>query len=943
MTHLKATPYKIRKSLFYITMIAMQSLFSFTIEAQEATRPPIRLEQESPLALRMEQESFSEQERDTIPPVRFDEEIINDDEKPAKQDSTSKTSGAFMIDAEIKYKAKDSIDTDLIKQLTYLYGDAEVSYQDILLTAHTIILDMDSSTATAFGTVDSLGQEVGLPVFKDKSGEYTMRYMKYNFKSEKAIIEHIVTEQGEGFVVGNRAKKIEDDAYCMKDAQYTTCDNHDHPHFYLNLTKAKVIPGKKTVTGPAYLVVEDVKLPLVLPFAIIPSTSSYSSGFIFPSYADEQIRGFGLTDGGYYWAVSEYFDFTAKGDIFTNGSWATRFQSKYKKRYKFGGNFNLQYITNIRSEEGLPDYQKSKDFAINWTHRQDTKANPFQTFSASVNFSTSSFDQNDINNIYTNNENISRNTKRSSISYSRRWAGKPFNFSTNLLHSQNSRDTTIDLTVPDLTFTVNRFYPFKKKNKVGTKENMFEKISVSYTGNAKNYIHTKESELGSSSITQDWKNGVKHSIPVSMNLKFLKHFTVNPSFNYTERWYFKQIERDYDYEANKAVNTDTTSSFNRVYDYSMSAGTSTKIYTLFKPWQKLFGDKVEAIRHVATPSVSFSYRPDFGDEKYGYYDWYEYRDPNTGEIVREDYSLYDGALYGTPGRGESGSMSLSLGNTLEMKTKSAKDSTGFKKVKILESLNFSTSHNFLADSLKWSNINMSGRTKILGTNINFSAQFDPYALDTTSTGKVIKINESMWSAQGKVARLRSAQLSFGFNFGSDTFKKKDRDNENESDEDENTPENTNPFDLNEQNNNPFGDEADRETGLALGDNGYAKFEIPWNISLNYSFRLVPGDFNKKKMDYDFEINSNVNINGNISLTPKWRMNFSTGYTFDTKEISHTNVGITRDLHCWNMSLNLVPVGRYKSYFFTIRVNSSMLQDLKYEKRNSPRDNPGFYN
>ena len=871
-------------------------------------------------------------------PVKIAEES---EELTAEKDSTKAHSGSFMIDGEVKYSATDSMDSDLINQKTYLYGNAEVSYQDVVLKAHTIVLDMDSSTALAYGSRDSLNNEIGLPVFTDPSGEYTMRRMKYNFDSEKAIIEHIVTEQGEGFVVGSRAKKIEDDSYCMHNAKYTTCDCHDHPHFYLNLTKAKVIPGEKTITKWAYLVVEDVPLPIGIPFALIPSTSSYSSGFLFPSYRDEQTRGFGLTDGGYYWAASDNFDLMLKGDIFTNGSWALRAGTNYKKRYKYSGRFNYQYINNISGEKDLPDYRVTKDMSIAWTHRQDAKANPFQTFSASVNYSTSSFDQNNINNLYNaSNNDISTNTKRSSISYSKRWAGRPFNLSANLLHSQNSRDTTIDLTVPDLTFTVNRFYPFKKKNKVGTKENMFEKISVSYTGNLKNYVHAKESELGftGSDFTNQWKNGAKHSIPVAMNLKFLKHFTVTPSFNYTERWYLNKIEKGYDDVNNQIVNTDTITGFNRVYDYSMSAGTSTKIYTFFKPWRKLFGDKVDAIRHVATPSVSMSYRPDFGQSKYGYYDYFEYYDEERDEIVPYEYSYFDGSLYGTPGSGKSGSMSLSLGNTLEMKLKSEKDTSGFKKIKILESLNFSSSYNFLADSLKWQPVSMTGRTKLLGTNVNFGARFDPYALD--SVGR--RINESIYAQQGKILRLESANLSFGLNFGSDTFKKKGKDSETDPNAtEEEPPLPTDP--LKDQGFDPKATFGDSNAHFSVGDDGYAKFEIPWNVSLNYSFRLTQdrSKFDKEKREYDYKITSDINLNGNISLTPKWRINFSSGYNFDLKEIGHTNVGISRDLHCWSMNFNLVPVGRYKSYFFTIRVNSSMLQDLKYEKRNHPRDNGNF--
>ncbi len=856
----------------------------------------------------------------------------------------------FIIDSEIKYKAKDSIYTDLKTKKTYLYGEAEVSYQDILLTAHTIILDNDSNTAMAYGTVDTLGNEIGLPIFTDPSGEYTMRSMKYNFETEKAIIEHIITQQGEGFVVGQKAKKIEDDAYCMANAKYSTCDNHDHPHFYLNLTKAKVIPGKKTVTGPAYLVIEDVKIPFIgLPFAIIPSTSKYSSGFLFPSYRDEQTRGFGLSDGGYYWAASNYFDAMIRSDIYTNGSWAARFASNYKVRYKFGGNINMQYLTNIVGEEDLPNYRKTKDMSVTWSHRQDSKANPLRSFSANVNYSTSSFDQNNINNLYNGStSNLSRNTKRSSISYSRRWAGLPINFSSSFLHSQNSRDSTIDLTLPDFTFTMSRIYPFKNKNKVGTKENIFEKISLQYTGTAKNYIHTKERDLsiGTSSLQEDWKNGVKHSIPIDMNIKFLRYFTVTPNFNYTERWYFKKVEKDYDYEEGKIIDSKTSYGLNRVYDYSMGAGTSTKIYTYFRPWRKLFGDKVNAIRHVATPSVGFNYSPDFSQNKFGFYDEIEYYDEKSEEIKTHKYSFYDDGIYGKPGSSTVGSLNFSLGNTLDMKVKSDRDTTGFKKIKILDRLNFGSGYNFLADSLNLSKISMNGSTKLFGTNINFGANFDPYALDTTKTGQPITVNKYMLNEHKKIARLTDANLSFSLRFDSKKFKRKkekgskDEDLEDEAIEDEfnnlEDPLNPNKFD-------PQKEFANNETEIKKDDEGYAKFSIPWNISLSYSFRYVKDKFNPVKMDYDFKMTSNVNINGRISITPKWNINFSSGYNFDLKEIGHTNIGISRDLHCWSMNFNLVPIGRYKSYFFTIRVNSSMLQDLKWEQRNHPRDNPGFYN
>ncbi len=836
-----------------------------------------------------------------------------------------------VIDAEVDYSATDSV--KFTDKKVYLYGDASVSYQDVRLTAYQIELDLDSSLAYATGRIDSTGAETGLPVFNDASGEYTMRSIRYNFETEKAIIEHVVTEQGDGYVVSNKAKKLKDNVYCLRNGKYTTCSNHDHPHFYLNMTKAKIIPGKKIITGPTYLVLEDVTMPFVVPFGFVPSTSTYSSGFILPSYGEESNRGFFLRDGGYYWAANDYFDLSLTGDIYTNGSWGSRISSRYKVRYRFSGSLNFQYITNITSEKELPDYSKSTDMSINWSHTQDSKANPYRRFSASVNFSTSSFDRNNVGSII-NPRQLATNTKRSSISYSRQFPGTPFNFSANAQHSQNSRDTTIDLTLPNLTLTMNRIYPFKSKNKIGSKERWYEKISMSYTGNASNSIRSRESELLDASLTEDWKNGMQHTIPVSMNFKFLRHFTLSPNFNYKERWYFKSIEKSYDEEQQQVVVSDTTQGFNRVYDYNFSLGTQTKLYTQFTPSRWLFGDGIQALRHMMTPSVSFSYSPDFGDPKYGYYDWFEYYDARRDEIVREDYSLYEGAMYGVPGRGESGSMSFGLNNNLEMKVKSRNDS--IKKIPILESLNLSTSYNFLADSMNWSRINMSGRTKVLGTAVNFNALFDPYTIKLDELGNPRRVNTLLWNDKKRIARLENASLSFGLNFSSTDFQK----NEDGDQQDSEFPEGENPDDnLPDQETMADANTRDRDTDQEIPE--YTPFTMPWNLSLNYNMRIVQDKFNEERMAYDKKFTADISLNGNIQLTQKWSVNFTTGYNLDRKEISHTNVRINRDLHCWSMSFNLVPVGSYKSYFFTIAVNSSMLRDLKYEKRSHPRDNPGF--
>lgn len=872
-------------------------------------------------------------------------ELANDSTK--RNDANKESKKTKTVDAEVQYSAKDSIVLSPKGQKFYLYGDASIKYKEINLKAAYIELDMDSSTTYARGVKDSTGVSKGLPEFTDKSGTFTMNSMKYNFKTQKAVIEHVVTKQGEGYVVSDRSKKMDENVYYIKDGRYSTCDHHDHPHFYLKLTKAKFIPGKKIVTGPAYMVMEDVPIyPLFVPFAIIPSTSKYSSGILMPTYGTETQRGLFLSDGGYYWAANQYFDLATTGDIYSNGSWGLNMVSKYKWKYHLSGNFNFRTITNIYSEQDLPDYSKTNDISVRWTHSPDAKANPYSTFSVSMDYSTSSFEKNNIKNVV-NTQQLATNTKRSSISYSKRFQDSPINLSLNGLHSQNSRDTTIDLTIPDLTVTVNKIFPFKKKVSIG-KEKWYEKLNLSYTGNAKNYIHAKESELGSKSLSNDWQNGVKHTIPLSINLKFLKYFTTSPTLSYTERWYYKSISKTYDYTKQAIVNKDTTSGFNRVYDYSTSIGTSTKAYLFFVPNKHIFGDKVQAIRHVMTPSVGFSFAPDFGSDKYGYYDHLQYYDAKTDTVVHYTYSRYDNAIYGTPSQSSTANMSFSLGNTLDMKVKSLADTTGFKKVPLLESLSFSSGYNFLADSLKYNNLNVSGRTTILGTAINFGGVFDGYAMDTTKFGVPVRVNRSYYSQSGKLMRLQSANLSFGITLDNKKFQKK-KDVPKTNSDDENIDDEKQPgalvFDptdpLNEKNKDLQKGIKKREA--EKGSDGYTKFTIPWSLSLNYSFRMLQDKFDKQTLTYNMKATSDINMNGNISLTTTWKIGFSSGYNFEYNQVTQTNVTITKDLHCWTMSFNLVPTGKYQSFFFTIRVNSSMLKDLKYEKRNSPRDNGSFYN
>ena len=855
-----------------------------------------------------------------------------------------KKKGGAAIDAEVQYSAKDSMTFDFERKKMYLYGDAEVIYGDINLKAYAIELDMDSSIAYAHGRVDSLGNESGLPVFKDKSGEYEMREMKYNFDSKKAIITHIVTEQGEGFVIGQRAKRVDEKTYFMKDARYTTCQDHEHPHFYLNLTKAKVIPGKKTVTGPAYLVLLDVPLPLAIPFAIIPSTKSYSSGIVMPSYGDESSRGFYLKNGGYYLAANEYFDLKILGDVYTKGSWGLHLSSTYKKRYRFSGSFASDFISNVYSEKSLPDYQKNNDFSVKWSHSQDAKANPDRTFSASVNFSTSSYNKNNVGNIV-DPATLATNQKSSSISYSRKWAWNPFRLTASLLHSQNSRDTSISLTIPDISITSSRrFYPLKPRNLVGSTNNPFYNLNLSYSLSLKNSISCKEKDLtfAPSKLWTDWKNGVKHSIPLTTNIKLLKYFTLSPSMSYTERWYFTKTRCVWDEESQAIVKLDPEVGFNRVYDFSFSVGTSTKVYSFYRPVRAIFGDHINAIRHVMTPSVSISYTPDFSKPMYGFYDRFQYYNAKTDKVVDYKYSYYNGYLYGTPGSAKSGKLTYSLGNTLEMKVASDEDTTGFKKIPILESLNFYSGYDFMKDSLKMDNISMSGRTKIFGTSVNFTANFDPYGLVASSTGAAIKVNKSAIRQNHRLVQFNNASLSFSYQLSPSTFSrnKSDKKSSDESADDDDdwalhAADNDNPQPGAQMDKNMSEPEVDDS------DDGYASFSMPWSLSFSYSLNASRGKFDPQTCSYAVQFKQSLNVNGSLALTPKWKLSISSGYSFDEHKLSQTSIGITRDLHCWTMNFNVVPVGLYKSYSFNIAVSSSILRDLKYDQSSSPRDN-GVY-
>lgn len=836
------------------------------------------------------------------------------------------------LDAPVIYEASDSI-VFTKEGYAHLYGEGKVNYQNIELTSAVITMNMDSSTVYATGVTDTAGVETGSPIFKDGETPYESKIMRYNFKTKKGFINSIVTQQGEGYVTSEEGKKGANDEIYMRHGKYTTCDNHEHPHFYLKLSMAKVRPKKNVVFGPAQLVVEDVPLPIAVPFGFFPFNSSYSSGFIMPTYGDEMNRGFYLRDGGYYFAISDQMDLKVLGEIFTKGSWGLSAASNYNKRYKFSGSFNASYLVTKTGEKNMPDYSVSKDFRIQWSHRQDAKANPNSSFSASVNFATSSYDRSSLSSLY-NPQQYSQNTKASSVSYSRNFPEIGLNISGAFNITQNTRDSSLSMTLPDVNISLNRIYPFKRKKSAGD-ERWYEKISLQYTGSITNSISTKDNLLFKTPLTQ-WENGMQHKIPVSATFNLFKYINIVPSFNYTERWYLRKVKQSYDASPTSRdhVKRDTINGFNRLYDYNLSLQMNTKLYGMYKP---LFMKSKELqIRHVFTPTVSYTYTPDFGKSRYGYYDTYTYTDED-GEVRTVEYSPYEGAVYGYPGKNMSQSISFSIDNNIEMKMKSDKDTTGYKKISLIDQLGASLSYDVA--NKKWSDLSMNLRLKLTKSyTFNMNASFATYAYQFDENGNVVVGDRTEWS-YGRFGRFQGYSGSFSYTLNNDTFKKlfgkKDEDEKNkdnkgkEENEDEETEEETE-----EQNNNSNMRKTEK---ASVDSDGYLAFKLPWSVSLSYSYSIREDrskDINIKTMRYPYSLTHSLNVSGNFKIGSRWNMTYSTGYDFTSKEMSMTTLNITRDLHCFNMSCGLV-FGPFTSYNFSIRANSSMLTDaLKWDQRSN---------
>ena len=817
------------------------------------------------------------------------------------------------LDGAIEGKSTDSLVYDVRNKLVYVYNEGDVTYQNSNLKADFMRIDMTDKTVFAYGKPDSLDGKaiVTKPEFSDGSASYQMDTITYNFATEKAKIKGVATQQGDGWLVGGSVKKMPDNTINIQDGMYTTCDETDHPHFYLAMTKAKVQPGKKVITGPAYLVMEDVPIYFLgIPYGFFPINMGPKSGLLMPSYGEDGTRGFFLRDLGYYITLGDYADLAVRGGFYTLGSWEASAASRYIKRYKYSGSFNIQYSNIKTGEKGEPDYLKQSNFRVQWTHSQDAKANPGSTFSASVNFATSGYNRYSANTL---NDILSTQTN-SSISYSKSWTGTPFSLSANMAISQNSSNQSISLTLPTVVFNVSRIYPFKRKEKTG-KDRWYEKISMQYTGKMTNSVTTTESEIFSKKTLENMKNGIEHSIPVSASFNVFNYINLSPSFNYNEKWFFKKVEYEWNPMTNKVDTMANEYGFYRLYNYSMSVSASTTVYGMYDFTKKKRDRKIQAIRHVLTPSIGFSYTPDFGDFKYGYYKSLQRDSLGTTQT----YSPYAQNAYSVPSSGRNMSMNFSLSQNLEMKVLSKRDTSGVKKIKLIDELRISGSYNFLADSMRLSTIPISFRTTLFGNfGINLSATLDPYRL--TPDGK--RINKLFFPG-----RIVSTGWSFGYTFKS----RDDRSQTAINDITSIPPEYMNPF------YDPYGtmDPVLRRQYMAQT---YYDFSLPWNFGFNYTvnYSITTGNYPPK--GYKKNVTQTVGFNGSLNLTPKMGITFQGGYDIKANRLTTSSVSITRDLHCWQMSFSWIPFGTYRSWSFNIGVKAASLSDLKYDKSQSMYEN-----
>lgn len=834
------------------------------------------------------------------------------------------------LDHQVDFTSADSMIL-VGRSQAWMFGQGKVTYGDIELNADIIDMDMASSNVNATGAVDSLGNTKCHPKFSQGGESYDSETLSYNFKTQRGYITNVVTQQGEGYLTGGKAKKLENGEFYIQDGKYTTCDHHDNPHFHLQITKGKVKPGSNIITGPAYMVLAGLPLPLAVPFGYFPFSKKYSSGIIFPTFGDDYRRGFYLDNGGYYLAINDNIDLALTGQIYTKGSWGLTARSAYSVRYKFAGNFNISYLKSIDGEKGSPDYNTQTNFQVIWNHQQDAKFNPNMTLSASVNFATSGYSRKDVNSYY--DSNFTENTKSSTINMSYRIPNSKWSLNLGVNVSQRSSDEMLNVSFPNLSVTMSQLAPFKRKKAVGA-EKWYEKIRISYSGQLQNSLTAKQDVFFKKSLVKDWRNGMRHSLPINATFQLLKYINITPSINLNDRMYTQKVNRQWDPNAAAEV-CDTTYSLYNVFDFNASLGLSTKLYGFWQPLG-IFGRKVKMIRHVMTPTVSFSAAPDFGTPFWGYYGSYDYTGAD-GKPRTVNYSKFPNAIFGVPGRGKQGALSFSLANNLEMKVKSDADSTGEKKISLIENFNVSQSYNFAADSLNWSNINTSILLRLAkGFNLNLSAIWDVYTYKLNDQGVPYRCNVTRLQAGKGLGRLSSTGTSFSYNFNNDTFRRLFTRKKKDGGKNDADPDGDDGVKKNKK-------KKKKESASGEFDpDGYMHWEFPWNLSVSYSVNYGYGTFNKEKMEYNPKWTQNLSFSGSVRPTPNWNITMSASYDFNLKKIAYMNCNISRDLHCWTLTASFVPLGPYKSYNFHIAVNSSLLSDLKYDKRSSYNSGIDWY-
>ena len=847
------------------------------------------------------------------------------------------------INAPVEYSADDSLVYVADSRLAHLYGNSKVKYENMDLESEKVAMSMDSSLVHATGvrdTADHTGKTlVGTPVFKMGNDSYESDTMAFNFKTKKGLISNVYTKQEEGFLRSQLSKRNDNGEVYLQHGRYTTCDD-PHPDFYIAISRAKLRPGKDVVFGPAYLVVADVPLPLAVPYGFFPFTKSYSSGLIMPTYGDESTRGFYLRDGGYYFAISDKWDLKLLGEIYTKGSWGISAASNYRKRYKHSGSFYFSYQDTRTGDKGMPDYTKQTSFKVQWNHRQDSKANPFSSLSASVNFATSSYERNNMNSLY-NPQTLTQSTRTSSVSWSTTFSSIGLSLSSTANLNQNMRDSTIAMTLPDLNISLSRFYPFKRKHAAGN-ERWYEKISLSYTGQLSNSISTKEDKFMHSNLVKDWRNGFLHNIPLSGSFTLFNYLNVNPTFSFTDRMYTNKIDRSWDTATQKEV-CDTTYGFHNVYNWSASISMSTKMYGFWVPSRKLFGDKIQAIRHVITPTVSFSYAPDFGASRYGYWKTYQKTDAD-GNVSLVEYSPFSQGLYGVPGRGRTGNISFGLSNNLEMKVKSDKDSTGMKKISLIDELGLRMSYNMADKERPWSDLSMDIRLKWWKNyTFNMAAVFATYAYELDKDGRPYVGTHTEWG-KGRFGRFLGTSQNISFTLTPEKLKKLFGHGDDEDDKDKRKKNRKDDegvdtdIESNVDDDMIEGQRGAKKSGggkAETDEDGYMKFKMPWSLTFGYGITMrenTQGKFNTKTMRYPYKFTQTLNMSGNVRISDGWNISFSSGYDFEFHKMSMTTASLQRDLHCFNMSCQVV-LAPYTSYNFTFRCNAATLTDaLKYDKR-----------